>query len=127
MDRKSSLFIATVDVLVVDVEGARVGNIMTYTHRRPDMRNDAVKLIEVKFLLITLLVALVAKAFQDEGRRAVAADLLHSARESLDVKHQESWKDLEGNRSDSFGVSATFITTEMILHTKILASDAGAL
>lgn len=95
MNRKSSLFIATVDVLVVDVKRARVGDVMTNRHCCPNMRNDTIKFVEVQFLLVALLITLVAKTFQNEWRWAVAADLLHSARESLDVKHQQSWKDFE--------------------------------
>lgn len=58
---------------------------MPNRHCRADMRNDTVKFIEVEFILISLLVALVAKTFQDERCWAVAADLFHATRKALDV------------------------------------------
>lgn len=91
------------------------------------MRNNTVQLVEMKLVLITFLVALVAEAFQDERGWTVAADLFHAAGKSFYVEHKQTRKNFKRNRSNGFGVTAAFITTEMILHPKILTSDARVL
>jgi hypothetical protein len=127
LHRQFPFAVATIRVLVEDIQTAGVGYVVAYAHRCTDMRDDAVELVVVELLLVLFLVALVAKAFQNEGSRTVAGDLFHASGKAFYVENQQTWKHLERYRSNRLGVATAFITAEVIFHTKVLSRYARIL
>jgi hypothetical protein len=46
------------------------------------MRDDTIKLVNVKLILVAFFITFIAKAFKDEGSGTVARDFLHATRET---------------------------------------------